>query len=215
MTNKPKDLEINIAPEESSDQKRAVPVSTLSIPWNTISDFNIQWPRAQVLPTPHREMGQEEFLSLSFGSTYGLKGTFYHSLWLDGNPDNFFDSFSAYGFTNSFGVTFYWYPFHGLAVAHKSSDKYEYDRTVEYFSELKNPTNKEIWKHLVANRDVYMYPGMGSFVKTPTSEYSGHALRYFQIGCDHKSKRHVTHAMFDHSDICNDCGMEHRYDSSG
>ena len=215
MTTKPNDLNINIGPEESSDQKRAVPVSTLNIPWNTISDFNIKYSAVQILPTPYREMEQEEFLALNFGSIYGLKGTFYHSLWLDGNPDKFFEQFSSYGFTNNFGVTFYWYPFHGLAVAHRHVTRDEYDRTIEYFSGLDNPTNEVIWTHLVANREISVYPGMGSFVATPQAEYNGHLLRYFQIGCDHKSKRHVTHAMFDHSDICNDCGMEHRYDSSG
>jgi hypothetical protein len=42
-----------------------------------------------------------------------------------------------------------------------------------------------------------------------------YAVRCYRIGCLHPNKYEVTHRMFDHEQICPDCGWKWRYDSSG
>ena len=61
---------------------RNQPATVQQLDWIQPTYLGLQWPREQVLPTPHAEIYHDEFMRLMFCGEYGLCGINYEQTFL-------------------------------------------------------------------------------------------------------------------------------------
>lgn len=162
----------------------------MKIEWTKPDNLGITWEHDNMMPKPYEEITHDIALRLLFTHGHGLLGINYSDVYIG------WDVLGEKHSRRAWRAEFRWFLSYGIAVCAR------YD--------CHHPPHS--W---VPKTDM----GLGIFVKAiyegDKKNPYGHFMRFFRLGCKHENMRKVTHKMFDHEDICPDCGYKFRYDSSG
>jgi hypothetical protein len=207
--------------------------------WIEPAYLGIKWPKEQILPSPHEEIGHDTFMNLMFGGGYGLCGINYAQLFIPDPTKVIIDMRCSVE------------KCHGHDYVQVTLEQAEYtERNI--MADCPRCHSRMVFDGRRPGREdglwevnFYFFPSyaiacgkryeaalrwnpkkrqddpvdfsnvLHKGVAIPRDEHYVNLLRFWHIGCQHKNMQPYWRTMHERHDECPDCDFRAVYDTSG